>query len=1085
MENDCPNKNKILKNNTLLRMYLATGICVLFILLCHGYYNRTDKNISTTYNSLADAVKEISIEISGARAGLEESISGDTSKNIIKTQKHLDNAEQIIYVILKGGTREKVTYQAVEDVELTNKLENIQHVLHRIRNKIIQKNIHKNDEFDECFKDSLKLTQDAETHILQIKQEKQNYYRKTQIILAIICLAIVTFIAIRFDRNMRRRIQQEYQIQVANQLLKDREKELIAINQQLLTAISESEKTERRLQLTQFAVDNSAASIFWISSEGKLLYANDTACKMLKFTRKELTSMTIHDIVVDFSEEKWSEYWDKIKQIKSMTFESQYQTNDNLAIPIETTLNYLKFNEFEYTFAFAQDITKRSQAMKALSRELEIDASLADLSKVLLQQKSIDEISSLVLQNARKLTKSKIGLAGYLNQDTGDLTEPAIIDEIWEKSKIPIESIFPDKHKSIWNWALKNPKSCLINNLSENENMTMISEGEVSIDKFLSAPAMIGDKQVGQIVLANAERPYTEQDLGFLERLVTLYALAIQRVNVEEDLKEAKDQAEEAGLELKHVNKQLKISIEQANLMAQQASHSNQTKSDFLANMSHEIRTPMNGIIGFGELLSQESLTEIQKEYVNTIMNCARNLMSLINDILDFSKIEAGKMNIEIIDCCLEEIISEIKSLMLSKAQEKQIDFDIRPQTPVPAIIRTDPIRLRQCLLNLISNAIKFTEKGHVYVIVSIEEGPENDSIRFDVEDTGIGIAAESQDKIFESFCQADGSTTRKYGGTGLGLTITSDLTQLLKGRIELHSELGKGSTFSLIIPTGVKQGDNQLIDLRGGDNNKTQLCSTTAHSKEISSDNEKLSIPQYQGNILVAEDNDHNQRLIAILLQRMQLEVTIVNNGWEAVTALKKNQYDLIFMDIQMPVMNGFEATKAIRINGNSIPIIALKAHAMEGDKEKCLDAGCNDYLNKPISMEKLKKTIQKYIVPDNCRQITTEKIVDSPQPNRNKIVSKLAYDPDLAEIVSIFIDDMPHFINNLRDTFMQDNLEKLAQLVHELKGSGGNLGFDIISDKAQALEKAIRRKENDIIQSLLDELENEIMPCLTAETA
>jgi len=189
--------------------------------------------------------------------------------------------------------------------------------------------------------------------------------------------------------------------------------------------------------------------------------------------------------------------------------------------------------------------------------------------------------------------------------------------------------------------------------------------------------------------------------------------------------------------------------------------------------------------------------------------------------------------------------------------------------------------------------------------------------------------------------------------------------------------------------------------------------------------------------------------------------------------------------MDIQMPVMNGFEATKAIRINGNSIPIIALKAHAMEGDKEKCLDAGCNDYLNKPISMEKLKKTIQKYIVPDNCRQITTEKIVDSPQPNRNKIVSKLAYDPDLAEIVSIFIDDMPHFINNLRDTFMQDNLEKLAQLVHELKGSGGNLGFDIISDKAQALEKAIRRKENDIIQSLLDELENEIMPCLTAETA
>jgi len=376
----------------------------------------------------------------------------------------------------------------------------------------------------------------------------------------------------------------------------------------------------------------------------------------------------------------------------------------------------------------------------------------------------------------------------------------------------------------------------------------------------------------------------------------------------------------------------------------------NMAKSEFLANMSHEIRTPMNAIVGFSDILADEKLTEEQKEQVNLIRSSGKHLLELINDILDFSKIEAGKLNVEMNDCSLAQILHSIESMMHSLAKGKGLDFAIRTSSDLPAKVRTDAERLRQCLINLANNAIKFTEKGHVYVNIYMEARNNQPNIRFDVEDTGIGIPADKQQKIFESFTQVDGSTSRKYGGTGLGLAITRQLSKLLGGELALTSEEGKGSIFSLVIPIGLEVTGQALLDRYG--------------IAEHADNGDKETEPaEFSGQVLVAEDVKTNQMLIELLLKRMGLEVTIAANGKEAVQKALERKYDLIFMDIQMPNMNGYEATRALRKQGITTPIIALTAHAMKEDKTICIEAGCDDYLTKPLDHRDLLEKIRKYL--------------------------------------------------------------------------------------------------------------------------
>lgn len=384
-----------------------------------------------------------------------------------------------------------------------------------------------------------------------------------------------------------------------------------------------------------------------------------------------------------------------------------------------------------------------------------------------------------------------------------------------------------------------------------------------------------------------------------------------------------------------------------------------EAKSQFLANMSHEIRTPMNAIMGFSDILAGEKLTGDQIEYVNTIRNSGKHLLRVIDDILDFSKIEAGKLEVELTDCSLGEVLAGIESLATFRAKDNHLEFKINASKDLPAQIHTDTARLTQCLINLVNNAIKFTHKGHVYVNVSLEERDKQPYVRFDVEDTGIGIPLEKQKKIFESFTQADESHTRKYGGTGLGLTITRQLAGLLGGELSLTSEEGKGSVFSLVLPAGV-------------DVAKEPALGSLSISGDTDADKGKMERYAFSGHVLVAEDVKTNQMLTELLLKQMGLEVTIASDGKEAVDKALARKFDLILMDIHMPNMNGYEATKSLRAEGITTPIIALTADAMKGDDKKCIEAGCDDYLAKPVSRKELLQKIRKYLASEQQR--TTE---------------------------------------------------------------------------------------------------------------
>jgi signal transduction histidine kinase/CheY-like chemotaxis protein len=405
----------------------------------------------------------------------------------------------------------------------------------------------------------------------------------------------------------------------------------------------------------------------------------------------------------------------------------------------------------------------------------------------------------------------------------------------------------------------------------------------------------------------------------------------------------------EMTFELLGSKNELESSLAHAELMAKEANAANSAKSLFLANMSHELRTPMNAIIGFGDVLCDEDLSDDQIGYVKMIQDSSKNLLTIINDVLDFSKIEAGELSIERFEFSLQKLLEGVETLIRPFAVKKNLQFNIVQKAGIPKTICSDITRLRQCLINLTNNAIKFTERGYVRITVSLLQGDGPRSMRFDVEDTGIGIPPEQLGNVFEQFNQADNTHTRKYGGTGLGLAITRQLTELLGGEVGLSSVVGQGSVFTMTIPIGVDGTSGTRLRL-DGDGNAYDAAQVVSHTV-------------LRGRVLLAEDSLPNQTLMRILLEKVGLELIIVSDGGRAVVEGVKDEYDMILMDMQMPVMNGDEATRQLRKKGVTTPIVALTANAMEGDDKACIQAGCSDYLSKPINRDRLMEVLSKYL--------------------------------------------------------------------------------------------------------------------------
>ncbi len=391
-----------------------------------------------------------------------------------------------------------------------------------------------------------------------------------------------------------------------------------------------------------------------------------------------------------------------------------------------------------------------------------------------------------------------------------------------------------------------------------------------------------------------------------------------------------------------------------------EAEKSAKVKGEFLANMSHEIRTPMNGILGLLHILSRTKLLEQQKSYVDKILYSAESLLRIINDILDFSKIEAGKLEMEYVPFSLAELQDELRTLFAHKFLEKNIQGEIFNENILDTKLVGDPLRLKQVLLNLIGNAVKFTENGRV--CVSIEnisyEGPHKVCYHFLVEDTGIGLSSEQASRLFEAFTQADTSTTRKYGGTGLGLAISKRIVEMMQGTIWVESEEGKGARFRF----------TAVFDI-----------DTSSNAEEELDLDVLINEPQYitSGHILLVEDNEINQLIAKELITSQGHTVDIANNGQEAVDMINSGYYDMVFMDIQMPIMDGLTATRTIRAMERfaKLPIIAMSAHAMSGDKEISLSHGMNDHLSKPISPELLYKSIETWLNIGRAHLSTTSK--------------------------------------------------------------------------------------------------------------
>ncbi|QGY41628.1 DUF3365 domain-containing protein [Pseudodesulfovibrio cashew] len=690
-----------------------------------------------------------------------------------------------------------------------------------------------------------------------------------------------------------------------------RRNRILARQKQIESQLRKSEQRHRII------LDNSPLGMIHFASDGEILDCNARFAEMMGCPVDKL-------IGFNTAKQSYGEMVDAINKAlggERSVYEDYYTSvNGGVTTYLRVVFNPVNPGQSPTeVIATLEDFIDRKKAEDELLFQSEINEASADIASALTQpEATIESISSRVHKHILRISESRFGYVSSIDPASGDNVCHTLSYEMGGEVKTVdnqqiVFSRGKNGYEGLHGYCLNTLKPFFTNTPSDHSSSKGVPGGHMPLERFLSIPAVYQGKLYGQIALANSRRDYSERDIKALQPLANLFAMAIHRMRMESALRTAKNQAEIAS----------------------------QVKSEFLANMSHEIRTPLNGIMGMLQLLAETGQDDVQREYTDIAIQSCHRLTGLLSDILDLSRIESGKLVIREGVFSLAQLFKSLEDIFHIQAGKQGIILKADFDEELPEYLVGDELRLRQILFNLVGNALKFTEEG----MVSISAEPVSGGrVLFVVSDTGIGIPEDKLETVFEPFTQSDYSITREFQGAGLGLSIVKRLVKLMDGSLSVESELGVGTTIHLLLP--LAQGEPE------------EVHSPQAPAKE------KV---QAEARILVVDDDYVSRLALTRLLENMGATVTALDNGGDAVRAVEKEAFDLVFMDIQLPGMDGTETARRIREvekPGEENPlIVAVTAHAMVGDRERFLEAGMDAYLSKPVDFEKVSRIYQKLL--------------------------------------------------------------------------------------------------------------------------